>query len=345
MTAPGPVGPAVPAAPTDPRELALHLEICRMQAELEGLEEHIRQVEAARSEGRHGYDPFVERAEELMERMVASLYVSGRSEIAAARAATDERAEALLEDARQRAQAILAEARAELATALLERAEAIEDPTAEHVVDLTDGAGAVEDVVDQRSVDADIVVAEDPDAVVDARDVLPVDAESVDTELVDAETVDVLPVDTEPVDDEADAEVASPDPSLLLPPPPPAPSAAGQVDLWLTPPAEPVSLPLLPPPGAASELPGETRSEVDEPTPSAVEIETARTDAAFDAWLAVGPPVSEADRAETGEAIPGLADLGDEDGPRRPAWVRPVEAAIALGTVALAVVLLLLLVG
>jgi hypothetical protein len=129
---------AVPAAPTDPRELALHLEICRLQAELEGLDARIRQVEAARAAGGSGYDPFVERAEELVERMVASLYVNGRAEIAEAAAAADADAEAILAEARARARTILTEARGELAGALVERADAVDDAVAPHaVLDLT----------------------------------------------------------------------------------------------------------------------------------------------------------------------------------------------------------------
>ena len=69
---------------------------------------------------------------------------------------------------------------------------------------------------------------------------------------------------------------------------------------------------------------------------AAARTESDRTDAAFDAWLAVGPT------ADTeAETTPEL----DADAPARPAWVRPLEAAIALVAVAVVVVLALLLVG
>lgn len=331
MTPIGAAAASVPAAPTDPRELALHLEICRLQAELEGLEARIHQVEAARAAGGSGYDPFVERAEELVERMVASLYVTGRAEIAEAAAAADAEAEAVIAEARARAQAILTEARGELAAVLVDRADAVDAAVVPGpVLDLTEPAppNAAEPVPSVVAEPLMVVVADEVDGAPAAGTTAEVGTADVDTPEADApvptDTVEV-PELPEPVT--ATATVVEP----VVDAEPTAPAAPAAVVL----PDEHVV-----PEGHVSSLEAIT-PHLPPMAPAGGAAASARTDAAFEAWLAVGPTPS------TEPAAHGGAEPDDEIVPAgvRPAWVRPVEAAIALLAVAVLVVLALLLVG
>ncbi len=319
MTPIGAAAAAVPAAPTDPRELALHLEICRLQAELEGLEARIHQVEAARAAGGSGYDPFVERAEELVERMVASLYVTGRAEIAEAAAASDTEAEAVIAEARARAQAILNEARGELATVLVDRADAVDELVVpDSVLDLTEAAPPV--VAEALVVADDEVAAE------------PVPVAAVEPVVAEPEAVEI-PELPGPVT--AAATVVEPvvesEPEVLVERVVAEPEVAAAPAAFVLPDVEAPDLQDAAP-GLASTAPAGGAAASD------------RTDAAFEAWLAVAPtpPADPADAA-TDTAVGTDDELVPES--VRPAWVRPLEAAIALVAVAVLVILALLLVG
>lgn len=323
MTPIGAAAASVPAAPTDPRELSLHLEICRLQAELEGLEARIHQVEAARAAGGSGYDPFVERAEELVERMVASLYVTGRAEIAEATASTDAEAEALVAEARRRAQAILDEARDELASVLVHRADAVEAA-------IGGVGGGVLDLTEPATLPP-AVVAAPTESVVD--EVTPVDDEPAPPSPPSMGA----PIE-EPLVAEASALVDEP-PAPPVPPAPLAPLADA--------PAPPVAVAVAPahehqlPEGTVSALEAIAPHLPPMAPPAGAAAASDRTDAAFEAWLAVAPsPVPGPDT----DAGPGADDEIVPSG-ARPAWVRPVEAVVALLMVAVLVVLTLLLVG
>ena len=74
---------SVPAASTDPRLLTMHLDICRMRAELELLEGRISRIRASEAEAAADTRPFVDRAQDLVDRTVASLLEAGRAEIEA----------------------------------------------------------------------------------------------------------------------------------------------------------------------------------------------------------------------------------------------------------------------
>ena len=94
----------VPSTTSDPRLLTLHLEICRMRAELENLEARIERIRVSEVEAASDTRPFVDRAQELVDRTVAALLESGRTEIALAGAESRVRAAARLEAANRQAQ-------------------------------------------------------------------------------------------------------------------------------------------------------------------------------------------------------------------------------------------------
>ncbi len=118
---------SVPSTSSDPRLLTLHLEICRMRAELENLEARIERIRVSEVEAASDTRPFVDRAQELVDRTVAALLESGRTEIALAGTESRVRAAARLEAANRQAQELLSSAREELAAVLTERAESVGD--------------------------------------------------------------------------------------------------------------------------------------------------------------------------------------------------------------------------
>jgi hypothetical protein len=86
------------------------------------------------------------------------------------------------------------------------------------------------------------------------------------------------------------------------------------------------------------------------PPVSAVAAEEARTDAAFDVWMAVAPATetgNEIEReASTPEEVPEPVVAGDEHRPRtRSRWILPLEVAAALLVAAILVVVLLVIIG
>jgi hypothetical protein len=252
---------AISAAPVDSASLMLHLEICRLQAELDLLESRIGDAQAA--PGPPGEAdvaaPFAHRAEELVERMVASLRHAGREE-----------AQAVLDDARRRAEDVVAGARAQLATALVERS---------HVVD---GAFGVE--IEQ-----------------------------------------VLLSDREVPPRAAALVVEMP----VQPTPPTVPPAVG--------PTHPVESRPQPRPAPPS-LPQAQAH----PVATAIEAEEARTDAAFEAWLAVAPTSG---AAEPEPVVAVVAPVTEVRSRSRSRWLLPLEVLAALLATALVVVLVLVFVG
>lgn len=113
--------------------LALHLEILRLQGELEAVESSLRttppvdgdQTLAGVALGDDA-PAFEERAQDLADSMVAALYQAGRAEIDAATARSRAEADAILAEARARSGALLTSAREELAFVLSERAEVLD---------------------------------------------------------------------------------------------------------------------------------------------------------------------------------------------------------------------------
>jgi hypothetical protein len=263
---------AISAAPVDSASLMLHLEICRLQAELDLLESRIGDAQAA--PGPPGEAdvaaPFAHRAEELVERMVASLRHAGREEIEAASDRRRREAQAVLDDARRRAEDVVAGARAQLATALVERS---------HVVD---GAFGVE--IEQ-----------------------------------------VLLSDREVPPRAAALVVEMP----VQPTPPTVPPAVG--------PTHPVESRPQPRPAPPS-LPQAQAH----PVATAIEAEEARTDAAFEAWLAVAPTSG---AAEPEPVVAVVAPVTEVRSRSRSRWLLPLEVLAALLATALVVVLVLVFVG
>ena len=117
---------SVPAVSTDPRLLTMHLDICRMRAELELLEGRISRIRASEAEAAADTRPFVDRAQDLVDRTVASLLEAGRAEIEATDRQSIGAAEARMAEANRQARLLITAAREELAAALTERAEAAE---------------------------------------------------------------------------------------------------------------------------------------------------------------------------------------------------------------------------
>ncbi len=267
------------ASVADPRSLVLHLEVCRLQAELERLEARLADLRTRSTPDQgpssvDGSGRGVEPADDLLDRMVATLLESGRAEIADVSARRHAAAEAGLDADRTRAGALVDAARAELDAALAERGGALR----------TTWARGLDEV--------DLVVAE-PLAV---------------------EPVAVEPLAAEPLAAEhLAAEPAPVDAALSV--------------------AEPVLL-------------------------RAAEVEEARTDAAFDAWMAVGPESMGADAPDGGPVTVVAPDAAAEDGRddepgpapaaahrHRSRWLLPLEVVGALLVAAILVVLVLVLVG
>lgn len=244
---------ASPWGSADPSPLPIRLEICRLQAELESLEARIADLGTPGDAVAAAEAPMAVRAEELVERMVASLREAGREEIDTASNRRRMEAQVQLDEARRRADAILDGARAELAAVLAERERAVG-------LALDDGL--------------DVVVLSDVDVVVTAPAPAPV---------------------TAPAD--VDVEVVEPAPS------------------------------------------------------SAMEVEEARTDVAFDLWMAVAP-VAPASPAEPGPETEGARweqsaapTVTERDAPSRSHCLLPLEVVAALLAAVIVVVLVLVLVG
>ena len=104
----------------------MHLDICRMRAELELLEGRISRIRASEAEAAADTRPFVDRAQDLVDRTVASLLEAGRAEIEATDRQSIGDAEARMAEANRQARLLITAAREELAAALTERAEAAE---------------------------------------------------------------------------------------------------------------------------------------------------------------------------------------------------------------------------
>ena len=261
------------AATADPRSLVLHLEVCRLQAELERLEGRLADLRANHPDdparGGPAADPGAEIADEVIDRMVATLLEAGRADIATSAAARQHAAEDRLGLDRARAAGIVASARADLDRALAERGQALHEGW---------DAGF------------DVVVLADRD--------------------------DPPPAVAVPVAVTAPIEVET------------------AVELRDVPEAAP------------------TR-------PGAAEVEEARTDAAFEAWMAVAPGagvVTDADLSDERPApvepsvpVPSTPTDPETDiealAPARSRWLLPLEVVGALLAAAVLVVLVLVLVG
>jgi hypothetical protein len=342
---------SVPAASTDPRLLTMHLDICRMRAELELLEGRIGRIRASEAEAAADTRPFVDRAQDLVDRTVASLLEAGRAEIDAADRRSIDAAEARMAEANRQARLLITAAREELAVALTERAEAVERAhgTAADVVILPD-EGLVVLPGDELVVlpDDGFVVLPGDDAVMSPGDGLVV--------FPGDDVVLVLPDhDGEPARGAEVGAAASPDPAasaVAEPPSEPVTIEPAPVDAWfvagtgLAPPAAaastvpteaPVAATIPPPPpappaptgGSAPTSPPTTRAEPLIPTLGGV-------DAAYDVWLALAPP---AEPAAGDDELPEVTAAG------RPSWLRPIEALAALILVAIVVAVVLFAIG
>jgi hypothetical protein len=291
---------AVPSGPIDPGHLAQHLEICRLHAELELLEGRIRRLQSAVVPGDDALSPFTDRAQDLVDRMVDSLYTAGRGEIIAESTRTRIQAEARVEEARQRADEMLTTARDDLAVALAGRAEAV------------DAA---------RALGLDVIVLTEP-------------------ELAPATPLAVGP---EPPPAPVEAPVEPDAPVLLQEPSVPPRRVYLRVPGVTVPATAATAAPADPAPVVVA--PADPVPADDVQSATAVEVEAARTDAAFEAWMAVapplGPPVPKVDGkvAELGATEHTTVDR------RRSRWVRVWEVVAGLIAVAIIVVMVLLAVG
>ena len=343
---------SVPAASTDPRLLTMHLDICRMRAELELLEGRISRIRASEAEAAADTRPFVDRAQDLVDRTVASLLEAGRAEIEATDRQSINDAEARMAEANRQARLLITAAREELAAALTERAEAAERAhgPATDVVILPDEGLVVlpgDDLVVLP--DDGLVVLPDDDAVVSPADglvVLPGD----DVVLVlpddDAEPALGAGVGATPVDPVASAVAEAPTEAVTIEPAPldaaffagegfaaPVAAAGAAAVASLEPSADASTQPPPPPPTGG---PAPTPAPVGVPAEPVAESDSS-ADAAYDAWLALAPPIEPSSTgSEPMHAAPGSG---------RPGWVRPLEAVAALILVALVVAVGLVLVG
>ncbi len=349
---------SVPAASTDPRLLTMHLDICRMRAELELLEGRISRIRASEAEAAADTRPFVDRAQDLVDRTVASLLEAGRAEIEATERQSIGDAEARMAEANRQARLLITAAREELAAALTERAEAAERAhgSAADVVILPDEGLVVlpgDDLVVLP--DEGLVVLPGDDAVMSSADgLVVVPGDPVVLVLTDHDGEPPLgagvgatapePAFTtaaEPPAEPVTIEPAALDPGFFAgagfaPPAPPDPPSDPSVGAtWPPPPPAPPaptggSTPPPPPPAATTTS---ESSESSEPTAPASSV----ADDAYDAWLALAPPA---------DAVPpGVDEQSEITGTGRPAWLRPLEAAAALILVALVVAVGLVLVG
>jgi hypothetical protein len=345
---------SVPAASTDPRLLTMHLDICRMRAELELLEGRISRIRASEAEAAADTRPFVDRAQDLVDRTVASLLEAGRAEIEAADHRSIADAEGRMAEANHQARLLITAAREELAAALTERAEAAEraDGRAADVVILPDEGLVVlpgDDLVVLP--DEGLVVLPGDDAVMSSADGLVV--------LPGDDVVLVLPDDdgvplvgaavgaAEPVVAAAAEPVHDPEP--LVPDQPSGPSGFFADEGWV--PTAPVASaaeagpPPPPPPAPSAVVPAPSPSVVPaapdedaEPASSDSSSAASSADTAFDVWLSMAPPADTAPGPD-GDEMPEVEEAGP------PGWLRPVEAVAALILVALIVAVGLVLVG
>lgn len=276
MTGPAPFAlTSSPHGATEPSSLHLRLEILRLQAELESLETRIAELDDPSAVTTAVEPATDDGADELVERMVASLLQAGRDEIDAASSRRRAEAEAELDEARRSADLVLDRARADLAVALAERERAV--GTA-----LDDGL--------------DLVVLSDA---------------------------------------ELQAPIPAPAPVAMAPAPVQVPDA-------MAPTPEPV---IAPAPVAVAPVVADGHP-VGPAGPNAMDAEEARTDAAFDVWMAVAPePVAEVAPETTTSALePVPATSPALDGPRS-RWLLPLEVIAALLAAMIVVVLILVLVG
>jgi hypothetical protein len=253
-----------------PAPLALQLEICRLRAELEVVEERL-----AAASGLVGPEavssPFAGRAAELVERLAESLEESVRNDFDLMMSAARATAERRLDQGRRHAQAILVLAREELASALIARADAVE-------------------AYQRRVLEAPLLAPPAPREEGPSPSRLDLDAVPIECvlDLTDDDRPAITIASAVPVTDVA---IAAPDPFAT---------------------------------------------------------EAARTDAAFETWIAVDP--ARAPRPGELVVVP-LDDAADASSParhrsaRNPRWLVPVEIAASLAVVAVIVILLLILVG
>jgi hypothetical protein len=343
MNDPAPLALAsVPSAPADPSLLTLHLDICRMRAELELLETRIGRIRASEAEAAADTRPFVDRAQDLVDRTVESLYETGRAEIEAIDRQSRLDAESRLAEASRHAQELLAAAREELADALIERAESaarVQAPTADVVilpdeglivlpghelvvlpdaglivlprddVVLGDDVRAGSDVLEPASAEVILLPGEDVVVVLpEHEEPAEAAAPGTDTVVEAAPALDTV-VEAAPVVDEVESVEAATSVEA-----PPAPSTGS------------TSLPTLGSSWAATEV---------QPAPASSGLETDRANAAFDVWLAMAPPVPEVADLEQIEAVSA----------GRPGWLRAIEAIAVLLFVALVVAAGLYIIG
>jgi len=280
---------ALPASVADPSSLALHLDICRLHAELRVLEARIAELDSGSAAEGDSVAPFADRAEELVERMVSALLLSGREEIAADSARRTREAEDRLHEAARRADATVGAARTEVAAALAERERRL--------------AGA-------RASGLDVLVLTDEE--------LRAAATSLLSPLSDPTPVSVAVPAPVTAHRAVSPAVARPSDEI--------PSITGSMAM------------------EAVELPAPEPTQKLSPPVSAVAAEEARTDAAFDVWMAVAP-ATEAEPS-TPEQEPEPVVPGDETRSRaRSRWVLPLEVAAALLVAAILVVVLLVVIG
>jgi hypothetical protein len=288
---------AVPSVTPEPADLARHLEICRLQAELEILEGQLAQARASESDvvgAGDSAEPFAERAQELVDRMVEELRRTACEEHRQIVGIGRAEAEARLALARIRAEEIVSDAREDLLRAIAER-------------DLAFGS--------HLEVDLD-------DAVADQADRAPRLAAPTDPVIA----LSNVPMSSDGGPAAADVE---PEPSV-------EPETRTELE-------QPPAPPLLPPIAEApvsQEPVVETDAHPTSPAPlGAVAVEEARTDAAFDVWLAVAPaPVDP-------ELVEPVERTLDDGRSRRSATVLALEIGGVLLLVVTLVVLGLVLVG
>jgi hypothetical protein len=284
---------AGPASVTDPSSLALHLDICRLHAELRVLEARIAELDSGSAAEGDSVAPFADRAEELVERMVSSLLLSGREEIAADSARRTREAEDRLHEAARRADATVGAARTEVAAALAERERRL--------------AGV-------RASGLDVLVLTDDE--------------------LRAAATKLLPPPTDPM------PVSAPFPAPV--------TAPRMVSSGVAAPAEDVHASTGSMEMEAVEVPAPEPTIQLSPPVSAVAAEEARTDAAFDVWMAVAPATEAEAERETSTPQEALEPVvaGDETRSRtRSRWVLPLEVAAALLVAAILVVVLLVVIG
>jgi hypothetical protein len=264
--------------PTDldgPAPLSLQLEICRLRAELEAVEERL--TDARRAADPEGLaTPFADRAALLVDRMVASLRETLHTEAERTMATAELEAAARVESGRHQAQAVLAAARADLARVLEERADAV---AAEH----RRWSTAYRAWEHLQAENGTVISAE----ALRAADLL--------------------------------------DPAA----PPPAGMAAG-LD------------------GPEAQLGSDAlvgpEVLVERGQAAAVAAEAARTDVAFEAWMAVAPARATGyGTPELDVAHPPLGEAEGLGGARR--WLLPLEIAASLAAVAVLVVVALIVIG